>query len=68
MFMPVGIATYLLPLRMAVGKFRAVRKEFDNLQKQFNALISGAKELKLHRERRVAFLLRVGPERRKDSG
>jgi putative ATP-binding cassette transporter len=55
-FMLVGIATYLLPLRMAVGKFRAVRKEFDNLQKQFNALISGAKELKLHRERRVAFL------------
>jgi len=55
-FMLVGIATYLLPLRMAVGKFRAVRKEYDNLQKQFNALISGAKELKLHRERRVAFL------------
>jgi putative pyoverdin transport system ATP-binding/permease protein len=55
-FMLVGITTYLLPLRMAVGKFRAVRKEYDNLQKQFNALISGAKELKLHRERRVAFL------------
>jgi len=55
-FMLVGITTYLLPLRMAVGKFRAVRKEYDNLQKQFNALISGAKELKLHRERRAAFL------------
>jgi putative ATP-binding cassette transporter len=55
-FMLVGITTYLLPLRMAVGKIRAVRKEYDNLQKQFNALISGAKELKLHRERRVAFL------------
>lgn len=54
-FMLVGITTYLLPLRMAVGKFRAVREEYDNLQKQFNALISGAKELKLHRERRVAF-------------
>lgn len=55
-FMVVGITTYLLPLRMAVGKFRAVREEYDNLQKQFNALISGAKELKLHRERRAAFL------------
>jgi len=55
-FMLVGITTYLLPLRMAVGKFRAVREEYDNLQKQFNALIGGAKELKLHRERRTAFL------------
>src|SRR5215510_5244464 len=55
-FMLVGITTYLLPLRMAVGKFRAVREEHNNLQKQFNALVSGAKELKLHRERRAAFL------------
>jgi len=55
-FMLVGITTYLLPLRMAIGKFRAVREEYDNLQKQFNALIGGAKELKLHRERRTAFL------------
>jgi len=55
-FMLVGITTYLLPLRMAAGKFRAVREEHDNLQNQFNALIGGAKELKLHRERRWAFL------------
>lgn len=55
-FMAVGIATYLLPLKMAVGKFRAVREEYNNLQKQFNALVAGAKELKLHRERRAAFL------------
>ncbi len=55
-FLVVGIITYLLPVRMAAGKFRAVRGEYDNLQKQFNALIGGAKELKLHRERRGAFL------------
>jgi putative pyoverdin transport system ATP-binding/permease protein len=55
-FMVIGITTYLAPLRMAIGKFRAVREEYDNLQKQFNALIGGAKELKLHRERRAAFL------------
>lgn len=55
-FMLIGITTYLLPLRMAVSRFRAVREEYDNLQKQFNALISGAKELKLHRERKTAFL------------
>ena len=55
-FMVIGITTYLLPLRMAAAKLRAVRGEYDNLQKQFNALIGGAKELKLHRERREAFL------------
>ncbi|HXU36600.1 MAG TPA: cyclic peptide export ABC transporter [Blastocatellia bacterium] len=55
-FLLVGITTYLLPLRMAAGKFRAAREEYDSLQKQFNALIGGAKELKIHRERRGAFL------------
>lgn len=55
-FLLVGITTYLFPLRMAAAKFRAVREEYDNLQKQFNALIGGAKELKLHRDRRGAFL------------
>jgi len=55
-FLLVGITTYLLPLRMATVKFRAVREEYDDLQKHFNALIGGAKELKLHRERRQAFL------------
>lgn len=55
-FLVLGIATYLLPLRMAIARFRAVREEYDNLQKQFNALVDGAKELKLHRERRGAFL------------
>lgn len=55
-FLLVGITTYLLPLRMAAVKFRAVREEYDDLQKHFNALIGGAKELKLHRERRETFL------------
>jgi putative pyoverdin transport system ATP-binding/permease protein len=56
LFLLVGMLTYLLLTRMAMGKFRTVRDEFANLQKQFNALIAGAKELKLHRERRAAFL------------
>lgn len=55
-FLLVGITSYLLPLRMAQGRFRTARREYDNLQKQFNALINGAKELKLHSERRMAFL------------
>jgi len=55
-FMVVGITTYFLPIRIAKSRFRAVREEYDNLQKQFNALVRGAKELKIHRERRTAFL------------
>ena len=55
-FMVIGITTYFLPIRIAKSRFRAVREEYDNLQKQFNALVRGAKELKIHRERRTAFL------------
>lgn len=40
----------------AVFHFRASRRREDDLIKQFRALFDGAKELKLHRQRRAAFV------------
>src|SRR5215471_823268 len=52
----IGVTTYLLPLNRAVRSFRVARDEYNNLQKHFGSLINGSKELKVHRERREAFL------------
>ena len=56
--MAVGIATYQLPMARALRHFRAARDEGDALYKHFRSMNEGAKELKLHRERREVFFAR----------
>lgn len=55
-FMVLGIGTYQLPIMKALHYHRQAREESDNLYQHFRALTSGVKELKLHRQRREAFL------------
>ncbi|HVG07876.1 MAG TPA: cyclic peptide export ABC transporter [Thermoanaerobaculia bacterium] len=55
-FMIVGLLTYQLPLRRAFHYFRRSRLAWDGIFRQIRALTEGTKELKLHRERRQAFL------------
>ena len=56
-FLVVGIITYQLPLTKAVQWLRRARETEDSLYKDFRAMTEGAKELKLHRPRREAFLI-----------
>ena len=55
-FMVVGLLTYQLPLRKAFQYYRLSRVGWDSIFRQLRALTEGTKELKLHRERRKAFL------------
>jgi putative pyoverdin transport system ATP-binding/permease protein len=55
-FMVVGILGYQLPLAKAVQWMRKARETDDALYKDFRAMTEGAKELKLHRPRREAFI------------
>ena len=55
-FMIVGIATYQLPMIKAMHYLRLAREQGDALFSHFRALTDGAKELKLHSQRRHAFL------------
>jgi putative pyoverdin transport system ATP-binding/permease protein len=58
-FIAVGVASYQLPIVKAVGYLRSAREQTDALMKHFRALTDGAKEFKLHRGRREAFLDKV---------
>lgn len=58
-FIVVAVVTYLIPQRYAWRHMYLAREEYTLLVEHFRALISGAKELKLHRPRRTAFLLDV---------
>ena len=55
-FVALGIVTYQLPVIRAVQYMRLAREENDSLYGHFRSLIGGSKELKLHRQRREAFL------------
>lgn len=55
-FMVVAMVGYQLMITKGLRYFRDAREEWDVLFKHFQALTSGTKELKLHRERRRAFL------------
>jgi putative ATP-binding cassette transporter len=55
-FMVLGIISYQLPMMRALHFHRLAREESDNLYQHFRALTSGVKELKLHGQRREAFL------------
>lgn len=54
--MAVGVVSYQFLVARSYGHLRLARQEQDKLQAHFNALLYGAKELKLHRERRETFL------------
>ncbi len=54
----LGVVTYQLPVIKGVHQLRLARDQNDSLFNHFRALISGNKELKLHRERREAFFER----------
>jgi putative ATP-binding cassette transporter len=55
-YMVLGILTYQLPTMKSVHHFRMMRKDWDASFKGFRALTEGTKELKLNRDRRVAFM------------
>src|ERR1700683_178145 len=55
-FMILGIATYQAPILKVQKMFRAAREHADRLQEHFRALTLGAKELKIHNERRHTFI------------
>jgi putative ATP-binding cassette transporter len=55
-FMILGIATYQAPIIKVQKIFRAGREHMDRLQEHFRALTLGAKELKIHNERRQTFI------------
>jgi putative pyoverdin transport system ATP-binding/permease protein len=55
----LGILTYQVPVSRANVHFRRARDFADHLFDHFRALTDGAKELKLNRDRREAFLTRV---------
>jgi putative ATP-binding cassette transporter len=54
----LGVVTYQLPILRGVAHLRLARETNDSLYANFRSLISGNKELKLHRERREAFFVR----------
>lgn len=54
-FILLGTLVYQVSVLRATSYFRSARAEHDKLQKHFQALVNGAKELRLHRERRIAF-------------
>lgn len=55
-FLAVGVLTYQFPVIRAIGNLRKARQEQDTLLDHFQSLLHGAKELKLHRKRRSAFM------------
>jgi putative ATP-binding cassette transporter len=55
----LGIISYQLSVTRSFRHLRLARKEGDTLYKNFRALTSGIKELKIHRKRRKAFLTDV---------
>jgi len=55
-FMILGIATYQVPIIKVQKIFRVGREHADRLQEHFRALTLGAKELKIHNDRRHTFI------------
>lgn len=55
-FVVLGVMTYQLPVIRAVRYMHLAREQNDSLFGHFRSLINGNKELKLHRQRRDAFL------------
>jgi putative ATP-binding cassette transporter len=58
-FIILGVITYQLPLKRALGHFSKSRQRLDVLLKHIRSLTEGTKELKMHGFRREAFLADV---------
>lgn len=56
LFLAIGVGTYGLATRWAMKRFYQARDTQDELFAHFRGLTEGAKELKLHGDRRRAFL------------
>lgn len=52
----LGVLSYHLPAQLGLRRFREAREEQDALFDHFRSLTQGAKELKLNRQRRGAFI------------
>lgn len=57
-YMILGVFSYQIPLSRSMTYFWRVREQWDLMFKAFRALTEGAKELKIHRPRREAFMSR----------
>ncbi|HEX6040885.1 cyclic peptide export ABC transporter [Longimicrobium sp.] len=55
-FLVLGVVAYQLPLVRGHAHIKALREKGDDLFRHFRSLTDGIKELKLHHERRRAFL------------
>jgi putative pyoverdin transport system ATP-binding/permease protein len=55
-YLTLALLTSQLFLKRAVQRMKLARKDQDTLFERFRALIDGAKELKLHQDRRLDFL------------
>jgi len=55
-FMALGVVVYQVLMKKALHYLTLGRRQWDDLFKHLGALVSGTKELKLHRSRREAFL------------
>ena len=66
----VGSIATQLPARLGRRRMEVVREEADSFFKHFRALTEGAKEVKVHRKRRLALLSRIqaSAERLKEIG
>jgi putative ATP-binding cassette transporter len=58
-FLVIGVVTYQLASQWAMKRFRLARETQDELFGHFRGLTEGSKELKLHRDRRQAFLAQL---------
>ncbi len=58
-FIVLGIVTYLVPVRAALRYAHRARGIYDRLMGDIRALVEGTKELKMHRDRRRAFVREV---------
>lgn len=54
-----GVAGFRLLMKQAVNAWGRARSSQDQMQSHFNALTSGIKELKLHKQRRISFISRM---------
>lgn len=59
LFLVTTISSYLLPERRAVRYIEKTRNSWDNMMGEFEAMIKGSKELKLHYLRRQDFYHRL---------
>lgn len=58
-FVLLGVFSYVMPQRIGNRYLKLAREEYDTLIKHFRALLKGAKELKLHHNRRHEFLSKL---------